>query len=231
MSPLRSFTTCAAFAGALALAGCGNGNNASSDNPQATGGDAQATGAGSAAVGLASDAGLNQLYSQGVAAFREAPHTSLVHDGPRPVNEIIFCLNNTPPAPAIQTSVITTTAYPSPVYTSGQIQFEADDTGLPATWYHLTLGFTAGNPFVITNEEGDVVTISSGSFELYVMDPGAVVSAPGDWTDTIDCYAYIPQSVPITAVVHWPPAGPGPPRSTACATSSARSPAASPGPR
>jgi hypothetical protein len=200
MSLLRSLTSCAIVAGVLTFAGCGNGNSGSSD-PQSTAGDAQATGAGSAAVGLAADAGLNQLYTQGVAAFREAPHTALVNDGPKPVNEIIFCLNNNPPTPALQTSVITTTGYPSPVFTSGQIQFEADSTGLPAHWYHLTLEFTSSTPFVMTNEEGDIVTISSGSFELYVMDPGAVVSAPGDWTDTIDCYAYIAQTAPITAVV------------------------------
>jgi|GEM_PF-6904959 hypothetical protein len=202
MHLLQSLTACALLTGALALTGCGSSNNASNSPAQTTGGDAQATSAASSAVGLASDAGLNQLYNKGVAAFREAPRSTIVNDGPRPVNEIIFCLNNTPPSPAIGSSVITTTAYPSPIYTSGQIQFEADSTGLPADWYHISLSFTSGNPFVVTNEEGDVITIDSGSFELYVSDPGAVGSGtPGDWTDTIDCYAYIAQSAPITAVV------------------------------
>lgn len=196
----------------VVLAGCGNSEpDVTPPAAQAvTSVDAQSTAAASAVIGLATDAGLNQLYVGGsLAYFSSARLTDGVFDAPSglPALELVSALG--PPMPATGSGVITTGVagtYPNPAITSGQLLYNSDVSGLPTAtanqgWYHIQLNSDDTAPFTVTDENGSTVRLASGTVSLYVRDWLTPNSIGGNWARTIDVWTTMPATDPLKVMV------------------------------
>lgn len=190
-------------AGALALGGCGSGSSTSATvtNTLPSAHEAQTASAASSAVGVATDAGLNQLFVGGAIALRTPLRVGPLSDG-APYDEIMRSVADAPPAPAAPgAAVITTTGYSNPVVVSGQIGYEADTAGLAAGWYHVALTFSASNAFTIRSDEGNMAAVTGGRIDLYVHNQDGSDDGVGGWTRQLDSYVSIADSAPVTVTV------------------------------
>lgn len=171
---------------AVAISGCGA---KSDDAAGATATDTRSVSASSSAVGTATDAGLNALYGGGAVAWQPELDFRTRSDGP--TDEVMRSVTDAPPAPHSGSGDITVSTYTNPLMTSGTIHWQADSSGLPAGWYHVSLTFDSAAPFTVTTENGDVATIASGVVDFYVHNVDGSNDGVGNWTRTVDTWTSI----------------------------------------
>lgn len=184
---------------ALCLLGCGK---PADEKPTPVVNEGNQGQASSAVIGVATDAGLNQLYaaSGNALAFLVPTHDGqALYDGPSPLGQLVRDLGDQAPQPAPGFAIIDRTVYANPVVTAGSISYSANSTGLNTGWHKVVMQFgtTATlTPFTITTENGDTAALTSGQLDLYVHDVYTNLGG-GHWTRQVDVYALIPIATPL----------------------------------